>query len=78
MDLEALGAKLALLKAHGVVAAEFDEGGDLRKVQFILGGGEVDSGDDETYSQFRTAMHNAAGVLQGRHRSMREEGNHEA
>ena len=77
MDVE---ATLVLLRKHEVTSATFDGAGALLSVRFATTGAPPTTEDDESDdtgepSPFRTAMHNAAGVLQGRHKSMREDAN---
>jgi hypothetical protein len=79
MDLE---QTLELLKRHGVGSATFDGAGGLTSVTFAVpyaqvaaGGGDGDDEHDDEEPGWRTVMHRAAGVLQGRERSMREDRN---
>lgn len=74
-----LDQTLRLLREHGVGAASFDPSGKLLSVTFGVvvppsGSGDGDGdGDNEDAPGWRTKMHLAASVLQGRERSMRED-----
>jgi len=75
MDVE---ATLTLLRKHEVKEAAFDAEGRLLAVKFGTTAPPDESGgedDDDPFEPFVSKMHSAAGVLQGRQRSMRDEGN---
>lgn len=77
MELE---ETLELLKKHGVASASFDGAGGLTSVKFAgpyvptSGGGGDGAGDgDDDEPGWRTPVHRAAAVLQGREKNMRED-----
>jgi hypothetical protein len=72
---------LTLLRKHGVASATFDGGGCLLSVQFAYVSPPSPEGatpkagsiEEDGPPLFRTAMHTAASVLQGKLTSMRGE-----